>query len=417
VGSGTTRVSVATGGRQGNGDSGSPALSGDGSTVAFASNASNLVPGDTNATWDVFVRNVKAGTTRRVSLGVGGSEGNDQSGVFGPPSISGDGRLVAFESGASNLVASDTNQVTDIFVRDLVSGSTRRVSVSTRGGQGNNFSDEPAISADGRYVAFESAASNLVPGDTNGVKDIFVRDLARDTTRRVSLSGKGLQGNDYSDVPAISANGRYVAFESAASNLVPGDTNGDTDVFVRDLVAGTTKRISLSTGGQQGNDNSSVYGSPSISADGRIVAFESEATNLVAGDTNHALDVFVHDVSTGKTVRVSVTTSGAQAGNGYSTVSGAPVLSADGRYVAFFSAATNLVAQDTNHVTDVFVHGLTSGTTRRVSVTSSGAQANAYSDEPAISGDGRVIAFESLAGNLVPGDTNRHDDVFIRPLG
>jgi Tol biopolymer transport system component len=383
--------------------------------VVFASGASNLVPKDTNRSWDVFVRDVATGTTRRVSIGANGSQGNDNSGVFGPPSIDGTGRFVAFESGASNLVSGDTNAVTDVFVRDLSANTTRRVSVSGRGGQGNNFSDEPAISADGRYVAFESAASNLVPGDSNGVKDVFVRDLRNGTTRRVSVSGKGLQGNDFSDVPAISADGRYVAFESAAANLVPGDTNDATDVFVHDLTSGTTRRVSVSTSGRQGNADSSVFGSPSISADGRYVAFESAASNLVSGDTNRALDVFVHDMTTGRTTRVSVTTAGAQAGD-YSTVSGAPVLSSDGRYVAFFSAAPNLVRGDTNHANDVFVHDLMTGSTRRVSVTPAGGQANGYSDEPALSGDGGVIAFESIAGNLVAGDTNGKDDVFLRRL-
>ena len=410
------RVSVATDGRQGNGNSGSPATSADGSMIVFASEANNLVPGDSNATWDVFVRDVKAGTTRRVSVGAGGVQGNDHSGVFGPPVIDGDGRLVAFESGATNLVSEDTNAATDIFVRDLSSNTTRRISVSSQGGQADNFSDEPAISANGRYVAFESAASNLVTGDTNGVTDVFVRDLRAGTTRRVSVSGKGLQGNGYSDMPTISADGRYVAFESKASDLVSGDTNGKTDVFVRDLVAGTTRRVSVSTSRQQANNDSSVFATPSISADGRYVAFESAASNLAAGDTNKALDVFVHDLSTGRTTRISVGTSGAQAG-GYSTVSGAPVMSADGRYVAFFSSASNLVTPDTNQATDVFVHDMTSGATRRVSMTGAGAQANAYSDEPALSSDGRVLAFESLAGNLVTGDTNGKDDVFIRRLG
>ena len=410
------RVSVATDGRQGNGNSGSPALSADGSRIVFASEATNLVPGDSNATWDVFVRDLKTGTTRRVSVGNGGVQGNEHSGVFGPPVIDGDARLVAFESGATNLVAGDTNTATDIFVRDLSGNTTRRISVSSRGGQANNFSDEPAISANGRYVAFESAASNLVAGDSNGVTDVFVRDLRAGTTRRVSVSGKGLQGNGYSDVPTISADGRYAAFESKASNLVSGDTNGKTDVFVRDLVAGTTRRISVSTAGKQANNDSSVFATPSISADGRFVAFESAASNLVAGDTNKATDVFVHDLITGRTTRISVTTSGAQAG-GYSTVSGAPVMSADGRYVAFFSSASNLATPDTNQATDVFVHDMASGATRRVSVTGAGAQANAYSDEPALTSDGRVIAFESLAGNLVAGDTNGKDDVFVRRLG
>ena len=183
-----------------------------------------------------------------------------------------------------------------MFVRDLRSGTTRRVSLASDGTQANDFSENPAISADGRYVAFDSVASNLVPGDTNQPSDVFVRDLRSGTTRLVSLAMNGAQANDSSDYPAISADGRYVAFRSFATNLVPGGTNGSEDVFVRDLRSGTTRRVSVAPGGRQANGESFT---PAISADGRYVAFDSSASNLVPGDTNHASDVFVRDLRPG----------------------------------------------------------------------------------------------------------------------
>ncbi len=188
------------------------------------------MPGDTNDSVDVFVRDRKLGTTRRVSVSSTGAQGN--SGSFGP-AISSAGRYVSFSSDASNLVPGDTNAAQDVFVRDRKLGTTRRVSVSSTGAQGNSVSFDPAISSAGRYVSFSSFASNLVPGDTNGTVDVFVRDRELGTTRRVSVSSTGAQGNRLSFDPAISSAGRYVAFSSAASNLVPGDTNGSFDVFVR----------------------------------------------------------------------------------------------------------------------------------------------------------------------------------------
>ena len=250
--------------------------------------------------------------TERVSVATDGSQG--YGGSPEKPAISADGRYVAFESGSSNLVAGDTNGFEDVFVRDLQSGTTQRVSVATGGTQGNGFSSEPAISADGRYVTFSSAASNLVPGDTNGAPDVFVRDRRSGTTQRVSVAAAGTQGNGDSGSSAIGADGRYVAFVSRASNLVPGDTNGTSDVFVRDLQLGTTQRVSVATDGTQADGASFNV---AISADGRYVAFDSYASNLAPGDTNQAGDVFVRDLQSGTTQRVSVATDGSQ-GNGYS---------------------------------------------------------------------------------------------------
>ena len=243
------------------------------------------------------------GTTERVSVASDGTQADNISGRRGAPTSSADGRLVAFDSLASNLVPGDANGFDDVFVRDRATGTTQRVSVASDGTQGNNISSSPAISGDGRFVAFVSNASNLVPGDTSGVRDIFVHDRATGTTQRVSVSSSGAQGNGASggsgatnDVatiaPAISADGRFVAFESLASNLVPGDTNGTRDVFVHDLQTATTERVSVGGNKQQANSFSNPE---SINGDGRFVVFTSFASNLVKGDTNQQIDVFVRD--------------------------------------------------------------------------------------------------------------------------
>jgi Tol biopolymer transport system component len=405
-------VSVDSGGTQGNYESGAASISADGRYVAFDSRATNLVPGDTNGTWDAFIRDRQSGTTERVSVDSGGAQGN---GLSGGSSISADGRYLAFVSSATNLVPGDTNGALDVFVRDRQSGTTERVSVDSGGAQGNGVSYLSSISSDGRYVAFRSYAQNLVPGDTNGTWDVFVHDRQSGTTERVSVDSSGGQGNGndwYNDRLSISADGRYVAFYSSGTNLVPGDTNGTWDVFVRDRQNGTTERVSVDSGGAQGNDLSR---SPAISADGRYVAFRSFAQNLVPGDTNGTWDVFVHDRQSGTTERVSVDSSGGQAyGDNYNTGNLYLSISADGRYVAFSSAAINLVPGDTNLSDDVFVRDRQSGTTERVSVDSSGTQGNGWSNYPSISADGRYVAFTSGATNLVPGDTNLYEDAFVR---
>ena len=231
-----------------------------------------------------------AGVTSRVSVSSAGVQGNGSNGTTLVTSISADGRFVTFNSTASNLVAGDSNAVGDVFVHDRQSGATTRVSVDSAGNQANGVSTRPAISADGRFLAFESAASNLVDGDTNGVADVFVHDLQTGTTTRVSLTNTGEQANGQSfgstagpDL-ALSADGRFIAFQSRATNLVAGDTNNQLDVFVRDRTALTTTRVSVSSGGaQSGPPIPVIDASPAISADGRFVAFTSGASNLVAG--------------------------------------------------------------------------------------------------------------------------------------
>ncbi len=404
----TNRVSVSSDGGQANQLSYDPDISADGRYVAFFSYASNLVPHDTNGRSDVFVRDRVTHVTRRVSVAAGGQDSNRPS---NNPAISADGRYVAFRSYASNLVAGDTNGRADVFVRDRVAKVTQLVSVGPGGAQANGYSLTPDVSAHGRYVTFTSAASNLVAGDTNGTSDVFVRDRVAQVTKRVSVGPDGAQADSDSGFPAISADGRYIAFNSSASNLgVVDDTNGRQDVFVRDRVAEVTRRVSVSPDGAQGDSYSF---DPAISAHGRYVAFRSRASNLVTGDTNRRQDVFVRDRAANVTQRVSVGPGGAQADNG----SLDPAISAHGRFVAFSSNARNLVTGDTNGKQDVFVRDRAANVTQRVSVGPGGTQANSGSGIPAISAHGRYVAFRSRASNLVAGDTNGTNDVFVRNRG
>jgi Tol biopolymer transport system component len=398
----TTLASMATDGTRANRDSWFPAISDNGRYVAFQTDCGVLVTGDTNGLMDIFLHSRVTGTTTRVSVASDGTQGNGDSNL---PSVSEIGRFVAFSSLATNLVKGDTNDVMDVFVHDGMTGETTRISVATGGAQGDGNSDVPSISDDGRYVAFQSEAANLVRDDTNDVVDIFVRDRVSEETTRVSVASGGSQGNGPSLVPSISGNSRFVAFYSIANNLVTGDGNVMMDVFVHDRISGNTSRISVATAGTQGNNHSQ---NPSISRDGRYVAFQSDASNLVTSDTNTAPDIFVHDQTTGETTRISVASSGAQG----SSSSNRPSISGDGQYVAFQSDATNLVSGDTNSATDIFVRNRTSSQTTRASVVSGGIQSNGTSGNPAISRDGRFLAFESGASNLVTGDTNRDDDIF-----
>ncbi len=400
-------VSIASNGTQGYDISEYPSISADGNYVVFDSLASNLVDGDTNVAMDVFVHDRVNGETTRISVTSAGTQGNQGSYY---PSISADGRYVAFWSWASNLVDGDTNGTWDVFVHERATGETQRISVSSDGTQGNGRSTRSSISGNGRYVVFDSLASNLVDRDTNRVEDVFVHDRRTGETQRGSTASDGTQGNDLSVWSSISSDGRFLAFESFASNLVDGDINGTWDVFVHDWVTGETQRISVSSDGTQGNDQS---GYPVISADGRYVAFSSMATNLVVGDTNQVWDIYLHDRVTGETQRISVSSEGTQGNMGaYGST-----ISADGRYVAFTSDATNLVDVDTNGTYDIFLHDQETGETMRVSVASNGAQGNEYSYGSSISANGRYVAFTSGATNLVDVDTNNVMDVFVHDRG
>jgi len=402
----TTRlVSIDPSGKLPNDDAFDPAISPDGRYVGFL-----WYKGFTES--GVFLRDLQTGAIERISVDSDEVKGNSFS---YSATLTPDVHYVAFSSYATNLVAGDTNgpypNGHDVFVRDRVNGTTERVSVGWLGQQGNDSSYNPAISADGRYVAFTSHADNLVAVDDNGVQDVFLRDRAADTTELVSIDSAGVQGDGEVYCSAISADGRYVAFYGTSTNLVAGDTNGSSDVFVRDRLTGTTERVSVDSAGVQGNAASD---GGRITPDGRYVTFRSSAANLVPGDTNGKGDLFLHDRQTGETERLSLAFDGAQADGDSSQ----PDLTPDGRFVAFQSRATNLVPDDTNGFWDVFVRDRLLGTIERVSLDADGLQGAADSGimGPAITPEGRYVAFDSRA-QLDPADANTWSDIYRRDRG
>jgi dipeptidyl aminopeptidase/acylaminoacyl peptidase len=342
----TTLVSAAVGGGPSNGASALPSISADGTKVAYHSSASDLVVVDGNgATLDVFLYDVATGMTTLVSTDAGGSRSNGLSYV---PSVNADGTKVAFYSEASDLVAGDTNGMRDIFVHDTATGLTTLVTTDTGGGPTNGGSSSPSVSADGTRIAYNSQASDLVAGDTNGFTDVFLHDISTGATTRISTDTMGSPANGASNEPAISADGTRIAYWSSASDLVTGDSNGTWDVFVYDTVTGSTTLASVDLGGGPADGQSEV---PSISADGTKVAFRSEAADLVLGDNNSFGDIFVYDIVTGVTTLISTNTSGEPTNGGSSY----PSISADGARVAYYSNASDLVTGDTNGETDVFL--------------------------------------------------------------
>ena len=331
------------------------------------------------------------------SSGVQGNISTSQA-----PSISADGRYIVFESSAYNLVDRDTNNKSDIFLKDTLTGATTLVSTSSSGTQGNNHSSNPYISADGKHVVFESEASNLVDGDTNGYGDIFIKDIQTGVITLVSTSSSGVQGIFDSSNPSISADGKYVVFDSFSSNLVDGDTNDTLDIFLKDIQEGTLTLVSTSSSGIQGTRYYSSQ-NPSISADGRYVAFESQAANLVSGDTGVWQDIFLKDIQTGETTLVSASSSGSQEWHD----SYNPSISADGRYVIFERYTSG-------YKRDIFLKDTQTGALTMVSTSSSGEVGNDVSYTSSISADGRYVTFGSTASNLVSGDTNGYGDIFLK---
>lgn len=313
----------------------------------------------------------------------------------GAPAISSDGRFVAFVSESADLVADDTNETSDVFVRDTVMNRTVLVSTSIYGGSAAGSSLQPSISADGRFVAFTSAAPDLVEDDSNGSLDVFLHDLRTGVTRLISRGSNGELADNDSYSPSLSADGRFVAYSSMATNLDPHDTNTSPDVFLFDRLTGRTTLVSAGSDGRSGDGPS---GQPSISANGRLIAFTS-AAQFADEDTNDDMDVYVHDMVTGDNELISRATDGG-AGNGPSLE---PALSADGDVVVFTSAADNLVGGDTNATSDVFVHRRSTGETGLISTTPDGLPGDGPSHTPSVSGDGARVAFLSAAGDLAPG--------------
>lgn len=402
--SGTLRAGPSfTPGGEADGPSVEAAISADGRYVAFASEAANLVPGDGNEVQDIFVRDRQTNETLRISIGDEGQEADNYS---ESPAISSDGRTIAFHSLATNLVPSDTNLEADVFVYDRQAGVTERVSVTSEGAQAAGASFYPALSADGRFVAFVSSATNLDPLDTDPANDVYVHDRQTGTTELVSVNRSGKQGAGYAERPSISADGNIVAFSSIADTLVADDTNEYEDIFARDRSAGKTRRISVRTDG--GEVFADSY-DPAVSADGRFVAFWSYAIDLTDDELDGYWNVFIHDRDTGTTDLISRGAEGGAADHG----SNNPALSGDGRLVAYESEATNLTSgADGNNAADVFLRDRQEEETELLSRSASGP-GDAASTGVAITPDGRYVVFQSLAGTLIPGDENGASDIFL----
>ncbi len=382
-----TRVSVSSGGAQANGASFTPDLSGDGRSVAFSSTASNLVASDTNGAEDIFIYDRQHCQTQRGSVSTSGIQANGGSAL---PRFSSDGRRLVFESNASNLVTSDLLGFTDVFIRNVPNAQTERVSLTFTQLEANGNSLTAVTSAEGRIVAFESFASNLTSTpDSLGFRDVFARDTLTSATSLISVSTSGTPGNGESRWAAISDDGRYVVFQSEASNLIPADGNAHTDIFIRDRQTSTTTRIN-GIGGAAPNADSFR---PAISGDGRYIAFTSLAANLAAGDSVDLFaDVFLHDRAAGTTLKIS---SGASA-DGVD-------ISADGRFIVYSA------------MQQVYLYDRLTAQTTLVSRNTVGAPGNGASGEPAIAADGTTIAFASAATDLVPNDTNSAVDIFALP--
>jgi len=338
----------------------------------------------------------------------------------GAPAISADGRYVAFVSESGDLVEGDNNGAADVFVRDMVANRTMLVSRSRFGGSPAGSSLQPSISADGQVIAFTSSAPDLVPGDWNGTLDVFVHDLRTGRTELVSRGAGGELADNDSFSPSLSADGQHVAFSSLATNLDPRDLDPSPDVYLHDRRTRRTMLVSVSSTGQLGDGPS---GQPSVSGDGRLVAFTSAASNLDPDDANGVADVYVHDVETGATELVSRGLDGVAADG----LSSEPAISADGTAVAFTSSADDLVPEDDNGADDVFVHRLDPGSDedrmRMVSTALDGGPASGASHGPSISGDGRRVTFLSTAGDLtLPGaaaedaDATQRDGAYVRDL-
>lgn len=382
------------------------ALSEDGRYVAFVSRAADLVPGDGNGLEDVFLRDTAAGTTVRVSVATGGAEGN---GFCRGCDVSDDGRFVVFVSAASNLAPGDTNGNRDVFLRDLALGTTALVSRALGGGTGNGISREPSISGDGSVVVFQSIASDLVPGDTNAVDDVFAYDTATGALTPLSRGPGGALGSGESSRPHVSRDGAWAAFESAATNLGPADSSVRTDIYVAEISTGLVLRVEGPSG-----ELTSRSAKPRISADGRFVAFESQATNLLPGGNPNGLHIARWDRLTGTIDVVSRDVLGAVAGG----TSGDACVSSSGALVAFRSFESDLVPGDTNGAEDIFVRHVLEGWTERVSLSRAGDEiAAGPARTPALSGNGRFTAFTTGSGDVIPGDNNGTVDVFRRDRG
>lgn len=400
-------VSADSRGNPGNADSYAASISADGRYVAFDSNATNLVSGDTNGTFDIFVRDRQTKTTTMISID---SSSNQMDSDSSFPSISADGCCIVFQSDASPINMPADSAAGNIFIHILPTGTTDMVTIGPQGNPGNMGSVFPSLSANGRYVVFASRATNLVAGvGIIAQSQILIRDLQTDTTALVSADSSGNQGNSGSAHQSVSADGRYVAFMSNATNLVPGDTNGTFDIFIRDRQTNTTTLISVDSSGNPGDNESQA---PSISANGRYVAFASRATNFVSGSANGNWEIYVRDWQTNSTILLSVDSNN-NPGDGNSM---SPSISADGRYVAFSSYATNLVSGITKGAWRIYVRDRLAGVTSVVSLEPTANQNSVDNYFPSISADGHYVAFESCITDKGNNNNSCRSHIFVATL-
>ncbi|CAM5648871.1 putative protein OS=Streptomyces alboniger OX=132473 GN=CP975_25445 PE=3 SV=1 [Streptomyces alboniger] len=420
-------------------------------SLALALSFTGPAPASADSTAD----STEAPGIERVSVADDGTQANETTFRSDGPAVSSDGRFVAFTSTASNLVPGDTNGALDVFVRDRQARTTERVNVSGSGAQasGETKGTALALSPDGRYVVFASNADNLVAGDTHTKgPDLFLRDRQTRTTTRIATgattqyphaafspdgrylshtvhSGGGLVlfdmetrtgrrlGTFRGSAPSLSTDARWIAFTSTDTGLVPGDTNGLSDVFVYERQTGAVSRVNLtSTGGQSATTDCCGSFAPSISADGRYVAFDSDADNLVPGDKNQIGDVFVRDLRERTTERVSVAGDGSEGERNWLHDMGArnARISADGRYVFFSCDQNGLVPGFDDYQNPIYLHDRRTRATSVVSDPVGAVREAAF--HPAITPGGRHVAFNSGSEALVPGDTNKAQDIFIRTL-
>ncbi|MEV7192522.1 hypothetical protein AB0N81_12080 [Streptomyces sp. NPDC093510] len=409
----TERVSVGPQGAQGNAASTSPALSADGRYVAFVSASRNLVANDTNGTPDAFVRDLRTGTTERVSVK---SNGKASHGVVREVSLSPDGRYVVFTSTADDLVRDDPNDLDDVFLHDRDTGRTQRISPTGASYDGlrTHLTYDPAVSGDGRYIAYASGAEDLVAGDTNKRDDVFLYDRKKKTTELAQLTDDGRHGEGDAFAPAFAGDsgGRYLAFTSNASGLTDVEDHAlATDVFLRDREKNTTELVSV----PHAYNRKTPSWDAALSGDARYVAFTSASRVLrpegPAPTSPH--NVFLYDRETKRMRLVSAAQDGTPADQNSGDVS----LSRDGRYAAFTSAASNLTADGDDSSADVFLRDMLTGEVRLVSVESEPVSEDTKpGPRTGVSEDGGTVVFDSPAGNLVPDDTNATTDVFLRHL-
>ncbi|WP_434599617.1 TolB family protein [Streptomyces sp. A5-4] len=407
----TERVSVGPGNAEGNAASTGPAISADGRHVAFVSASRNLVKRDTNGTPDAFVRDLRTGRTQRVSVK---SDGSASHGVVGEVALSPDGRYVVFTSTADDLVRGDPNDLDDVFLHDRRTGVTERISPTGASYEGlrGPLTYDPAVSGDGRYVAYASGAEDLAPGDANQRDDVFLHDRRKGTTELAQLSGTGEQGAGDAFAPAFAGDsgGRYLAFTSNASGLAGEEDHASaTDIFLRDRQTRTTELISV----PHGNNRRTPSWGASLSGDARFVAFSSTSGVLrpEGPAPTSGPNVFLHDRETRRMRLVSAAADGTPANGRSDHVS----LSRDGRYAAFTSAASNLSGDDRDSSPDVFLKDMLTGEVRLVSEgTGQVSEDTDPGPRTGVTDDGGAVTFDSPAGNLVPDDVNGAPDVFVR---